>query len=274
MKKATIVSSVLFALAGSILAQSPAGKPRPVPILGTELLTLPSKDTGRTYDLYIQKPANAAGKKLPVIYVLDGQWDFKLYTSVYGGLLYDKFVPEMLIVGITYTGDTADYGTLRGMDYTPVPHPERPGTGDAAKFLAFLKKDVFPMIEQKYNADPKQRIISGNSLGGLMTLYAMLTEPDLFMGYIASSPAVAYANDALFDVEKKFSEGHKDLKARLYITVGGKEGLRDPVKRMMQTLSTRGYKGLKMEAVVMETEGHTSNKPETYNRGLRFMFAE
>ena len=38
----------------------------------------------------------------------------------------------------------------------------------------------------------------GASLGGLFTLYAMFTEPSLFAGYAAGSPAVTYANRGAF----------------------------------------------------------------------------
>src|SRR5207248_1763307 len=75
----------------------------------TEVRTLKSSTTGRSYDLYIHLPADYARnkeKKYPVLYVLDGQWDFQLLVSVYGGLFYDRWIPEMIIVGVTYSGST------------------------------------------------------------------------------------------------------------------------------------------------------------------------
>ena len=42
----------------------------------------------------------------------------------------------------------------------------------------------------------------------------------------------------------------------------------------MQTLRSRGYKGLELETRVIEGERHASNKPEVYNRGLRFAFRQ
>src|SRR4051794_15919433 len=110
-------------------------------IPGAHIRTLKSKDTARTYDLYFQLPDIKSGKKYPVLFVLDGQWDFKLLDSVYGGLHYDKFVPDMIIVGITYSGDNPNYDVLRAMDYTPTAVKNVSGSGDAAKFLAFLKND-------------------------------------------------------------------------------------------------------------------------------------
>ena len=54
-------------------AQSPAY--RPVPIPGSEVRTLKSSSTGRSYDLYIHKPADfdaSRDKKYPVLYLLHG----------------------------------------------------------------------------------------------------------------------------------------------------------------------------------------------------------
>ena len=245
-----------------------------VEIKGSEIRTLKSKDTGRDYDLYIQSPgALTNGKKYPVLFILDGQWDFKLLNSVYGGLYYDKFVPEMIIVGITYSGENPNYENLRAIDYTPTPEKRWNGSGDAAKFLKFMKTEVFPFVEKNYNADPQKRILMGSSLGGLFTLYAMFDEPTLFYGYVAASPAVSWDTDFSFKQEKKFAENHKNLPARLFISVGDIEDLTQPVREFMQIVKSRNYKGLKVEMRILEGERHAGNKPEAYNRGLRFMFA-
>jgi len=246
-----------------------------VEIRGSVVRSLQSKETGRDYDLYIRVPGDLkSGKKYPVVYLLDGQWDFKLLDSIHGGLVYDKFIPEMVIVGITYSGEKADYNSLRAMDYTPTAVPLSVGSGDAAKFLSFLKKDVFPLIEKDYNADSSRRVLMGSSLGGLFTLYAMFTEPNLFYGYVAASPVVSYDDNFSFKQEKKFFESTKNLSARLFISVGGVEGLTEPVKNFMNVLKSRNYGGLKLDARVIEGEGHAGNKPEAFNRGLRFVFSD
>jgi predicted alpha/beta superfamily hydrolase len=263
-------ASVLLFAGFNISAQTDK-YPR-VTIPGSHMRTLKSADTGREYDLYFQVPELKSGKKYPVLFVLDGQWDFKLLDSVYGGLHYDKFVPEMIIVGITYSGTNPDYDRLRAMDYTPTAVKRVPGSGDAPKFLAFLKKDVFPLVEKNYQSDASKRILMGSSYGGLFTLYALFTEPDLFYGYVAAAPAVSYDDNFSFKQEKKFAEGSKNLPVRLAVSVGGVEDLTQPVKDFMDVLKSRAYNGLRLDARVIEGEGHAGNKPEAYNRGLRFMF--
>ena len=273
---AACASLLLFASAGARQPQGARAADFPrVDIPNTELRTLKSSSTGRDYDVYVHLPggyARGSGKKLPVVYVLDGQWDFKLIASVYGGLFYDKFVPEMIVVGITYSGPGPDYDALRAMDYTPVPEPRLPGTGGAPKFLAFLKSELIPFVESDYGGDPSKRVLLGSSLGGLFTLYAMFEEPRLFSGYVAASPAVAYGGRFPFRHEADYAAKHRDVQARLFISVGEVEDLAGPVKEFVRVLNGRGYGGLKMESRVIEGERHAGNKPEAFNRGLRFVF--
>ena len=257
-----------------VAAQTP-GKFPVVPILGSEVRSLVSKDTGRSYDLYIHPVSSqTAGKKYPVVYMLDGQWDFKLVDSVYGGLHYDKFVPEMVLVGITYSGEKPDYDSLRAMDYTPSAVKDVAGSGDAAKFLSFIKKDVVPLVEKEYNGDPANRVLMGSSYGGLFTLYAMFAEPTFFSRYIAASPAVSYEFGYSFRQETAYAADHKELPVKLFVSVGSVEGLTEPVKAFIKTLNSRSYTGLKMESRVIEGERHAGNKPEAYNRALRFLFSD
>jgi predicted alpha/beta superfamily hydrolase len=241
----------------------------------TEVKALKSSSTGRNYDIYIRFPSEYAqnkGKKYPVLYVLDGQWDFKLLDSIYGGLLYDGFVPEMIIVGITYSGPNPDYNALRAMDYTPVRDPSILDSGGAPQFLAFFKEELIPFIEANYPADPSQRVLMGSSFGGSFTLYAMFAEPDLFSGYVAASPVVVYGQRFAFTQEAQYANDRHDLPVRLFLSVGELEDLAQPVQEFAQIVRGRGYTGLKLETQTIEGERHSGNKPEAFNRGLRFIF--
>ena len=107
---------------------------------------------------------------------------------------------------------------LRRYDYTPTrdandPQGER--SGHAAEFLAAIEHEVIPFVEKEYRVDPSYRVLSGNSLGGLFSLYAMLAGPGLFQAHIAASPA---APDSLFELEAKFFASGQQLHARLFLT--------------------------------------------------------
>ena len=280
-RASAMIACPLFLLAGLAYAQQPsASNPQAFPkvtIAGSHVRTLKSASTGRDNDLYIHLPSNYdqdKTKKYPVLYILDGQWDFKLMDSVLGGLVYDKFAPEAIMVGLTYSGEHADYDKLRAMDYTPAAAPGSSGVGGAANFLKFLKTEAIPFVEANYRADPARRLLQGSSYGGLFTLYALFSDPGLFSGYMAASPAVTFGDRYTFKQEAEFAKTHKELPVKLFLAVGGAEGLAAPVQELMRILPTRAYKGLKLETRVVEGERHAGNKPETYNRGLRFLFAE
>ena len=283
--KAFIFAAVVFVFSaftgGIACAQAVSGsQPQPFPkvtIPASEVRTLKSSSTGRDYELYIHLPSNYAQdqtRKYPALYILDGQWDFKLMDSVLGGLVYDKFVPEMILVGITYPGEHADYNALRAMDYTPVPAHGLKGSGDGPKFLKFVKTELVPFIESNYRADASRRFLQGSSLGGLFTLYALFSDPGFFSGYIAANPAVTNGEGYAFKQEAEYARTHKELPAKLYLVVGGLEELNAPVEEFIQTVRSRSYAGLKLETRVVEGERHAGNKPEIYNRGLRFVFSD
>lgn len=246
-----------------------------VTIGGSEVRTMKSASTGRMYDLYIRKPADYEknkDKKYSVLYLLDGQWDFKLLDSVIGGLVYDKWMPDIVVVGITYSGDHPDYDTLRAMDYTPTPG-EAKGSGDGAKFLTFLRTELIPFMETNYRADPARRILGGHSLGGLFTLYAMFSDPKLFWGYLSGSPAIPWGNNFIVGQEEQYAKAHKELPARLYLAAGGAEQLVTPGMAFVRTFAARNYGGLHWDGRVIEGERHAGVKPEFYNRGLRYLFS-
>jgi predicted alpha/beta superfamily hydrolase len=102
----------------------------------------------------------------------------------------------------------------------------------------------------------------------------MFGDPGFFYGYIAASPAVSFDDRYTFRQEAEYVRNHKELPVRLFLACGGSEGLTGPVQGFMQTLKSRDYKGLKLETRVIEGERHSSNKPELFNRGLRFLLGE
>ena len=129
-------------------------------------------------------------------------------------------------------------------------------------------------METNYRADPAHRVLQGSSYARLFTLYALFADPGLFSGYMAASPAVPFGDRYVFKQEAEYARTHKELPVRLFLAVGGSEGLTAPVQEFMRTLQSRGYKGLRLETRVIEGERHAGNKPETFNRGLRFLFSE
>jgi hypothetical protein len=161
------------------------GAPFVVPRSRVHLLS--SKIVDQVYELRVSVPedyGNDAGLR-PVIYALDGQWNFNLISDIVGKLSYDGLIPDPIVVAITWAGAGDQPAAQRARDFSPVPIPGEPGTGGAPSFLKVLESEVFPFVESTYRAS-RDRVITGGSFGGLFVGYALLERPDLFRGYVAS----------------------------------------------------------------------------------------
>lgn len=231
----------------------------------------------RHYLLSIGLPPSYATeqtRRYPVVYLLDGYWDFPALYHMQGGLLFDKVIPEHILVGIGYQREEGSYDRMRAWDLTPV--PDQTGrmarSGGGPEFLGLIEKQVIPMVERDYRVDNSYRVLAGSSLGGLFTLYAMLERPALFQAYIASSPATAFGGDWLFRRELDFVKAGAPLKANLFITVGEREwpDFVASVKRFDAQLRSHLPPGLHYGFRLIDGEAHAGSKPEAFNRGLRF----
>lgn len=135
-----------------------------------------------------------AAQRYPVLYLLDGDAHFQsvsglaqiLGTGVNGTYV----IPEMIVVAIPNTDRTRDLTpthTESGFDGTPNSAFRTSGGGPA--FLTFLRDELIPRIDARYRTLP-YRIFVGHSFGGITTLHALYTMPELFNAYVAIDPSL------------------------------------------------------------------------------------
>jgi predicted alpha/beta superfamily hydrolase len=264
-------------------ASAASGPFPPQTVAGSEIRALPRAGNGRLYQLYVGLPDSyeeEPGRRYPVLYLCDGYWDFNLVRAIAGNLHLDKVIPELIIVGIGYSGEGADYARLRRSDLTPVAATYDGASydgpsGHAQEFLSVLENEFIPFVEREYRADPSYRALAGSSLGGLFTLYAMFARPGLFVGHLAASPAAQWADDWLLGFEDEFHRSGKPLGSRLFLSYADQEPalISDGVKRFDARLRERAYPGLAYQFHVVQGEGHAGTKAESFNRGIRFAFS-
>lgn len=269
MKFIIITVSIILSVAQFAAAQFPR-----VDIPGSQVRKINSEIVNQEYELHILLPGGyeKSTKKYPVVYLMDSQWDFPLVKSIYGQHYYDGFIPEMIIVGVTWGGIKPNPDSLRARDYTPTNEKRMIQSGGADKFLSFMKDELFPFIEKNYKADNTGRTLMGCSLGGLITVYAMLTHSEMFNGYAAASPAIGWDNEVLYQYEKIFAEKKLTNPVRLYMTVGDVERGRPVFERFADKLINRNHANTSIRSKVLENTGHSGTKSETYSRGLQFIF--
>jgi predicted alpha/beta superfamily hydrolase len=121
------------------------------------------------------------------------------------------------------------------------------------------------------------------SYGGLFGLYVLFHHPDTFNRYVIGSPAIHHDNRVTLTYESNYAANHDDLPVRVFMSVGEREEVDDPLiessfqfvtnmKTLAKTLRERSYPGLRLTTHVFEDETHGSVIPATFSRGLRVVF--
>ena len=268
-----------------------------VTLSGTHRHLLHSEKINQTFEIDVALPYPLPDGKLPVVYVTDGGSMFPL-VSISALLLQLGFeLPPMIIVGIGHKVDTPlETLSLRTRDLTPTVDeamlvemadgpmalPEGLSSGGADEFLDFIEEQVKPMIQANYPASDDATLV-GDSLGGLFTLHALFTRTDDYNRYLVGSPSIWWDNQMLFETEAVYADGHEDLDADVFISVGAlEEGVNpefDDSKmvsnsiEMVARLRAHDYPNLRLTEHVFEGETHLSVIPATMSRGLRELFA-
>ena len=177
----------------------------------------------------------------------------------------------MILVGISYGSDTFEGGNYRSSDFT-APAEDREWWGKASVFQAVLQDELIPLIESAYPADPKQRIIFGQSLGGQFVLYTALTRPSLFQGHIASNPALHRNLD--FFLDWRGDQPLPDPSAQLFVSIAefDDQRFRDPADQWVETWQARESRPWTLEVRVLSNQTHLSAAPMAFRQGLKWLF--
>ena len=210
---------------GALAAERPAHPP--YTIRNSELRDFPPNAAGRHYQLSIGLPPSYQSeptRRYPVVFVTDGYWDFQKLDSVRNQLMFDRVVPEFLIVGLGYAGENLNYPRLRQWELLPVQLGDNADSGHASEFLGTIETEIIPFVDREYRTDASQRVLAGASAGGLFTLYAMYSKPELFHAYVAATPVVIVGDDWLLRYEEEFVKSGRPLNARLHVSMGENEG--------------------------------------------------
>lgn len=269
------------------------GQGQPYEIVGSEVWDVPDPVSGRTYQVFVGLPASYAEnpeRRYPVLYVSDADYAFPLVRQIGRRLNGDgPKIDEFILVGLSYAVGEEGIPSRR-RDYTPTPagsHDSPPDAvhGMGGAYLAYLRDQVLPFVAHRYRTDESRRLYLGHSYGGLLGAQILLTEPELFSGYILGSPSFWYDNHYMEGMESAFAASHKDLPARIYMYVGQYEDIKpDPryakrhnmvtdARRMTEALRSRGYPSLRMKLDVMDDEDHLSVAPSGFTRGLKYQLS-
>ncbi|MEM7736303.1 MAG: alpha/beta hydrolase-fold protein [Deinococcota bacterium] len=175
-----------------------------------------------------------ARQHYPVVYLLDGDVNFHSFTGVTifmgRGINYNFQIPEFIVVAIPHADRVRDLTpshTMVGFNGKDAPFLESSGGGDT--FLRFIEEELFPEITSTYPVQD-YRVLVGHSFGGLLTLHALLTKPDMFHAHLAIDPSCWWDNEMLKRQAQQLLTAKTTLKSNVYISLAYSfyEGVDDP----------------------------------------------
>ncbi|MBP7000712.1 alpha/beta hydrolase-fold protein [Amaricoccus sp.] len=261
----------------------PVGAAAAVTVPGAEVFDMTSVASGRRYRIFLSLPSLPPPPGgYPALYYLDGNATF--LTAAEAVRLQTRppkgFGPAAT-VGVGYATDQPFETTLRYFDYTTPADPATlrprgngepyPEVGGADVFLAFLEDELFPEIARRVPVDPGRRTLTGHSLGGLLTLHAFLTRPDLFATYVAGSPSIWWNDGEILGRAASFAADPPDLSGRrLFIGVGGDEldHMVAEAGQMAAALAPLEAAGLALSTQVFAGEEHITVLPALISRSV------
>lgn len=222
-----------------------------------------------------------ATRTYPTMYITDSLTNFPIVSTgnLMQGLSYNPPMPEVITVGVDFIEIDGVRDFKRADYYTPVEiNDEDFGLvgGKANQYIDFLKYELQPFIQSAFAVDTEKEVFGGHSLGGLLSLYVLFTQPDLFDGYVAASPSVYWGDEVIFDYERDYSLAHADNKTALFMSVGTVEdpfGITlDYVNRLADRICDRTYPAMKFRMKRFRGENHNSVIAPAFAKGGRFVY--
>ena len=209
-----------------------------------------SKILGNTREVTIYLPASyddRADRRYPVLYMQDGQNLFDAERAYIPGqhwklkeaadtAIGERTASPMIIVGVDHAG------IGRADEYTPIRSVQHKSGGRADDYARMLIEELKPLIDERFRTlpDAASTGIAGSSLGGLVSLHAALTHPDVFGRVAAMSPSVWWADRAIL----KSVDAYRGPVLRLWADIGGREGIEalHDVRALRDRFAAKGWR--------------------------------
>ncbi|TMP39582.1 hypothetical protein CWB98_03065 [Pseudoalteromonas rubra] len=200
----------------------------------------------------------------PVLYLTDASAQLEHAASMIHYL--QGGISEMIVVGIetrSRSRDLSPYGDNGQVITNPEQH----------QLLTFIRTEVMPLVEQRYRTNSFD-LLSGHSLGGLFTLYSMLSAPELFDVYIALSPALGWGSRNFLPFVEQHPQKLK-LDKTLIMSTEGDTPFEQQIPnfiRLRKNLDAHAGPKLNWHADIYEAEDHMTIAHIGLYDAVRYVF--
>ena len=235
----------------------------PVPVDFSELHELSSRIVNQKYLIKVRLPEGyyTSPVSYPVLYLLDGDYQFAMATDIVQYLIYGDYIPDLIIVSPAYGSKKyPEEGgkNMRIRDLKPFTDQGQFNLS-VVNFLQFLEIELMPFIASTYRVNTSDLTLEGYSLGAQFVMFTLFQKPVLFNRLIA----VDANYDDFLDMEQAYSESNTSLPVRLFISAGGREK-----SNIVNKLLGRDYEGLSVDYTHLTALGHFSVGAEGLTKGL------
>lgn len=205
-----------------------------------------------------------SGQDYPLLLALDGDVMFGMASEIPRLLSFEGKVPPMIVASVVY-GDFQDWIAKRQRDF-------HSANGGADTFLAALKAEILPFIQQTYRIDPENQALYGHSSAGLFAFYAGVREPGLFSRILATSPSLEEEPDWAATFVGLIDANTNGL-PMIYVSADTSEpAVQAALKPQLVALS--GKLGAhQLKADILNEGSHMAVIPKAFTSGLHFLFA-
>ncbi len=210
----------------------------------------------RTLNIYLPEgysPDSAA--VYPVIYLLDGSAD-EDFIHVVGLAQFCNFpwielLPKSIVVGIGNVDRRRDFTYPSSVEKDK---KDFPTTGGSERFIDFLEKELQPFIQQHYKAG-KDKLLIGQSLGGLLAVEILFKKPALFNQYVIVSPSLWWDNESLLQLQRAAIT----QKTAVFLAVGKEEKVMEQdAKKLNRQLQNNKSPLLQTHFSFLKKENHAT----------------
>mgnify|MGYP003595326895 CR=1 FL=1 len=214
----------------------------------------------RHISIYLPADYYSSGLRYPVLYIQDGQNVFDDSTAFAGEWGVDEHLDsarhtQCIVVAID------NGGNRRFNEYSPWLFrldDGSTGTGEGNLYADFIAKQLKPLIDRRFRTrkEKASTFIAGSSMGGLISLYAVLKYPTVFGTAGVFSPSVWIAKKSLL---RLLRDTKKPWSNRIWFYAGKQES-QEMVPDMLAVFNLLAKKNKAAMSVVIRDAGMHNEK--------------
>lgn len=217
----------------------------------------------RRYQVSLPERYQSSARRYAVLYLIDADFQFEHVAATVRQLARAGRIAPLIVVGVATNG-TSDY-----QHKTSWATSDLPGSGGAEAMLQYLRTELQPVINTQYRTSGNQALL-GYSLGGLLSLQALLQGEGAYSAFYALSPSVWLDNQSIISRFQRAALT-KLPPSRLFISLANEEGM--GVQELRAQLQQQAPTTLQWQFAHFPAETHYSMALPALTAALHWDFA-